>query len=434
MQHGQLFWEGQSAMRLLKIAAVAALLVLLGALVGTPDSAQAAVAEVKVTKHAILGDFLTDGAGRSLYLFFRDELNVSTATGATLTSWPPLYTDAAPVAGAGAAAAKLGTFTRSDGKLQVTYGGWPLYYRFDDAAAGDIKGQAVGNNWWVVSAFGGPVQTAATVKPTTLAQFGAYVTDISGRSLYTFTRDAVNTTNCTGGCPQTWPPALTVDAPKADVGVDATKLGTITRPEGGKQVTYNGWPLYYFSGDVKAGDLKGQLFAGAWNVRKPDGSLNSELPTGGTFSASVTVTSAAGGTVATPSAWGSVTYGSGVVSADIKVWLTEISVRQIPASRRATEPFTVGTRALALRVTDAAGVGLAGERTELAANVCIKYTEADIKASYGGALALRLMVYSPSNLDWTATTSSIDLVKGEVCGITRRHGAVLLAGGAAPAP
>jgi predicted lipoprotein with Yx(FWY)xxD motif len=421
-------------MRWFKFAAVAALLVLLGALVGTPDSAQAAAAAVKVTKHATYGDFLTDGNGRSLYLWFRDELNVSNATGAVLTSWPPLLTDEAPVAGAGAAAAKLGTFTRADGKKQVTYGGWPLYYRNDDAAEGDTKGQGIGNTWWVVSPFGGAVQTAATVKVATLAQFGTYLTDTSGRSLYSFVRDEPNKTNCTGGCPQSWPPVLTTDAPKADAGVDAAKLGTITRPEGGKQLTYGGLPLYYFSQDVKAGDLKGQLFAGAWNARNSDGSLNNELPTGGTFSASVTITKAAGGTIASPSAWGSVTYNSDVVSADMKVWLTEITVRQAPASRRATEPFTAGTRALALRVTDSAGIGVAGERTDLAARVCIKYTEADIKASYGGVFALRVLVYSPSNGDWTATTSELDLIKGEVCGITRRHGAVLLAGGAAPAP
>lgn len=129
-------------------------------------------------------------------------MNVSTCAGTCPTSWPPLSADEAPVAGAGTAAAKLGTITRADGQKQVTVDGWPRYYRDDDAAAGDTKGQGVGTTWWVVSPFGGPVQTAATLKAATPAQFGTCLTVTNGRALYTFARDHKNKTNCTGGCAQ----------------------------------------------------------------------------------------------------------------------------------------------------------------------------------------------------------------------------------------
>ncbi len=114
-------------MRLYRFAAIAAVLAATIAAFFAADSAKAAVAAVTVTKNATYGDILTDGNGRALYLFFRDERNVSNCSGACLTSWPPLMTDDTPTAGAGTTVARLGTITRPEGK-QATYNGWPLYY------------------------------------------------------------------------------------------------------------------------------------------------------------------------------------------------------------------------------------------------------------------------------------------------------------------
>jgi predicted lipoprotein with Yx(FWY)xxD motif len=106
-------------------------------------------------------------------------------------------------------------------------------------------------------AAGGPVVTTATVG----SQGTLVVATANKMTVYTFAKDVANsgTSACTGGCLKTWP-ALTVPAgstPAGDSGITGT-LGTITRADDGtSQVTYNGLPLYFFSGDKAAGDANG---------------------------------------------------------------------------------------------------------------------------------------------------------------------------------
>jgi predicted lipoprotein with Yx(FWY)xxD motif len=113
--------------------------------------APAAGAAVTVTSDAALGTFLTDADGRTLYLFTADRPGVSTCEGGCLEAWPPLLTDGEPVAQGAIDAALLGTLTRADGSVQVTYGGWPLYFFAADAAAGDVAGQGVNDVWFVIA-------------------------------------------------------------------------------------------------------------------------------------------------------------------------------------------------------------------------------------------------------------------------------------------
>ena len=62
------------------------------------------------------------------------------------------------------------------------------------------------------------------------------------------------------------PQAVMTDTPveTATAGADAAMLGTITREDGTMQATYNGWPLYYFSGDAAPGNISGQGMEGLW--------------------------------------------------------------------------------------------------------------------------------------------------------------------------
>jgi len=109
------------------------------------------------TRSGDLGTYLTDGAGRTLYLFAADKTKKSTCTGACAASWPPLITKGKPTAQGKAKAGKLGTSKRADGSRQVTYGGHPLYYYAGDSSAGQTNGQgstAYGARWWVVSPAG----------------------------------------------------------------------------------------------------------------------------------------------------------------------------------------------------------------------------------------------------------------------------------------
>jgi predicted lipoprotein with Yx(FWY)xxD motif len=87
-------------------------------------------------------------------------------------------------------------------------------------------------------------------------------------TLYQFAKDTKDTSNCTGQCATAWPPAAASTAPAAPAG-DSGTVGLITRPDGTKQVTYNGLPLYRYSKDTKQGDTAGQGVGGAWKVVQP---------------------------------------------------------------------------------------------------------------------------------------------------------------------
>jgi predicted lipoprotein with Yx(FWY)xxD motif len=109
-----------------------------------------------------LGAILVDGNGKTVYLFVADKGTASTCYTSCATVWPPVLTTGAPAAGTGATASLLGTTTRTDGKVEVTYAGHPLYYFIQDKKAGDTTGQGVngfGGLWWVLSPAGAAITT-----------------------------------------------------------------------------------------------------------------------------------------------------------------------------------------------------------------------------------------------------------------------------------
>jgi predicted lipoprotein with Yx(FWY)xxD motif len=101
---------------------------------------------------------------------------------------------------------------------------------------------------------------------------GDALTGAGGKTLYTNTQEKGGTIACSDACAGTWPP-LTATA-TAGSGVSGT-LGTITRPDGAVQVTYNGSPLYYYAGDSAAGQAKGQGIGGIWYIASPTGASSS---------------------------------------------------------------------------------------------------------------------------------------------------------------
>jgi predicted lipoprotein with Yx(FWY)xxD motif len=120
---------------------------------------------------------------------------------------------------------------------------------------------------------GGSATGAAKVE-THSGPDGTYLTDASGRTLYLFMADSGGTSNCNGTCAAVWPPLTTTGAPTAGSGASAADLGTITRSDGTKQVTYSGHPLYYFAQDASAGQLTGQGnpgFGAKWWIVSPTG-------------------------------------------------------------------------------------------------------------------------------------------------------------------
>jgi predicted lipoprotein with Yx(FWY)xxD motif len=94
-------------------------------------------------------------------------------------------------------------------------------------------------------------------------------------TVYLFEGDTGPASACSGTCATAWPPVTTTGEPKTSGSAVAADLGTITRPEGIKQVTYKGHPLYYFEKDGDAGDAYGQgskAFGASWYVLGPAGS------------------------------------------------------------------------------------------------------------------------------------------------------------------
>jgi len=94
---------------------------------------------------------------------------------------------------------------------------------------------------------------------------------VNGMSLYMFTKDEANKSNCAGDCLVKWPPLLTKGEPVLGDGVDASLVGSAALADGTMIVTYNGWPLYYWVNDKAAGDVTGQNVGGVWFVIAPDG-------------------------------------------------------------------------------------------------------------------------------------------------------------------
>jgi predicted lipoprotein with Yx(FWY)xxD motif len=139
---------------------------------GTSPSAAASAASgsasstMITTKTSSGGSFLTNSAGRAIYLFVADSTGKSTCDGACASAWPPVIAAGQPTAAGGAQATDLGTITRSDGTKQVTYNGHPLYYFSGDTGPGTDKGQGIdgfGAKWWLVAPSGSSITTAVTI-------------------------------------------------------------------------------------------------------------------------------------------------------------------------------------------------------------------------------------------------------------------------------
>ena len=136
---------------------------------------------------------------------------------------------------------------------------------------------------------GGAVTIEAHAGP-----LGTYLTNGQGVSLYLFASDTSGKSTCTGACLTTWP-AVT-GTPTAGSGVTASLLGTITDSNGAKQVTYNGHPLYTYTGDSSAGETNGQgtdNFGAKWWLVAPNG--NDIMGAGGGGSSSSSSSSSSGG-------------------------------------------------------------------------------------------------------------------------------------------
>lgn len=252
--------------------------------------------EISLSTSATLGSYLTDKDGRSLYFFSTDAKDQVTCTGGCELVWPPFYLDnlTADKLGAGLTFSDFATITTTSGKKQVTYKGWPLYYYAPNVngtntaeAAGKTTGDGVGGVWFIAK----PDYSIMIVRSQLVGHDGknyksdytvgdgstTYFTDAKGLTLYAFKFDNLNKNNYTKedfSNNAVWPIYETDKIVVPSV-LDKSKFSVIT-VFGKSQLTYNGWPLYYFGQDASVrGSNKGISFPspGVWPVLTKDSPL-----------------------------------------------------------------------------------------------------------------------------------------------------------------
>jgi predicted lipoprotein with Yx(FWY)xxD motif len=122
---------------------------------------------------------------------------------------------------------------------------------------------------------------AALVITTKSGSAGSFLTNGSGRAVYMWAKDGMDKSECSGACASAWPPVPASGTVTASGGAVAKDLGSITRSDGSKQVTYDGRPLYYFAGDSGPGTANGQgsdSFGAKWWLIAPSGAIITAVP------------------------------------------------------------------------------------------------------------------------------------------------------------
>jgi predicted lipoprotein with Yx(FWY)xxD motif len=243
---------------------------------------------VMLRNDATLGNLLTDNQGRTLYFFARDTKGTSNCTGGCLNRWPLFNVDEIILpAGSTLVTSDFGT-TGDGASKQTTYKGRPLYYYSptNDAVvepAGQEGGDNFGTVWYVAKPdYSLMVASAQLVGAdgknyTSAYDEGTgntrYFTDAAGRTLYIFTNDSQNTntfTNSDFSNDAAWP-IFHIDVEHLPTGMNASDFGEIT-VHGREQLTYKGWPVYYFGQDAAKGDNKGVSVPvpGKWPIINAD--------------------------------------------------------------------------------------------------------------------------------------------------------------------
>lgn len=225
------------------------------------------------------GNVLADQDGKVLYFFTRDVSGESMCEGDCVSNWPVFYTDQF-IPGNGLDGNDLDTITRTDGSTQLTHNGWPLYYFAGDETPGEVNGDGANNVWYVAKAnYSLMIATGQLIGNDGMNYTNEYeegdglttfFTDAEGRTLYRFIHDEANTNNFTDedfGNNDVWP-VFHAETDELPSGMDESDFGEITVHGEQQQLTYKGWPLYYFGQDQERGDTRGVSVPapGVWPV------------------------------------------------------------------------------------------------------------------------------------------------------------------------
>ena len=246
---------------------------------------------VMLRNDATFGNILTDNQNRTLYFFARDTKGTSNCTGGCPNRWPAFNVDEIILPQSGPmAVADFGSIGDGDTK-QITYKGRPLYY-YAPANDGVIEppsengGNNFGTVWFVakpdyslmiaVAQLVGADGKSYTSDYSEGTGVTRYFTNAAGRTVYSFSNDSENTNTFTladFSNDGAWP-IFHVEIANLPTGMSADDFGEID-VHGRKQLTFKGWPLYYFGQDEAQGDNKGVSVPvpGKWPV------VNGDSPT-----------------------------------------------------------------------------------------------------------------------------------------------------------
>lgn len=215
-----------------------------------------------------------DFSGRTLYTFDNDSVNRSVCTDrGCLSSWLPVL-----VSDSDTPQPPLGSFARADGQQQWTLYGQPLYFFSGDQQVGDVNGHGLNGVWHAAKAEPATVQRNE-IDGEYLAFKGLAVTtanfyssgerqDKSGFALYTFDQDERGLSRCDQTCLENWPALLLQDVNEIKPPYSVIHRAYGSAGETVAQLTLNGAPLYFYSGDTLAGDTQGAAIAG-WQLARP---------------------------------------------------------------------------------------------------------------------------------------------------------------------
>ena len=222
---------------------------------------------IKLAYNPRVGLYLTDENGMTLYFFAKDYDGQSHCSGECAAKWPVFYVeDINPSPGLNKS--DFGVITRPDGKKQITYKGWPLYYFFMDKKPGDINGEGKKGVWFVA-------KPDYTVMIAVKEGIGMYLVTPEGMTLYYFAKDNYSMSNCYGQCAVKWPPygdnKLVIPST-----LNITDFNFILRDDGKIQLVYKGHPLYLWINDHKRGDTTGQGVKNVWYVAYVSGIIPSD--------------------------------------------------------------------------------------------------------------------------------------------------------------
>jgi predicted lipoprotein with Yx(FWY)xxD motif len=135
----------------------------------------------------------------------------------------------------------------------------------DESTAGSPRASSPGKATTKPEA--GAARAGTSIKLVS-SRYGRVIADRRGEALYLFTRDRRGPSRCYGDCATAWPPLLTRGSPRAVGGLRRSRIGTVRRRDGKRQVTYNGHPLYYYKDDSPGRILCHNVpeFGGTWLV------------------------------------------------------------------------------------------------------------------------------------------------------------------------